>query len=140
MPIPNPVAFTIFHIDIMWYGILITAGIALATIVCMRRAPKHGLDGDRILNFVIISVPVAIVGARLYYVIFNWSMYAGDLAKIVNIRMGGLAIHGGLIFGPGNGSRTVPDLEDPPAEHPGSGSSVRCSGAGYRKVGELLQF
>lgn len=101
MPIPNPVAFTIFHIDIMWYGILITAGIALATIVCMRRAPKHGLDGDRILNFVIISVPVAIVGARLYYVIFNWSMYAGDLAKIVNIRMGGLAIHGGLIFGLG---------------------------------------
>ena len=71
MPIPNPVAFTIFHIDIMWYGILITAGIALATIVCMRRAPKHGLDGDRILNFVIISVPVAIVGARLYYVIWK---------------------------------------------------------------------
>ena len=95
MPIPNPVAFTIFHIDIMWYGILITAGIALATIVCMRRAPKHGLDGDRILNFVIISVPVAIVGARLYYVIFNWS---------------------------------------------GSGSSVHCSGAGYRKVGKLFQF
>ena len=82
MPIPNPVAFTIFHIDIMWYGILITAGIALATIVCMRRAPKHGLDGDRILNFVIISVPVAIVGARLYYVIFNWSMYALSLIHI----------------------------------------------------------
>lgn len=86
MPIPNPVAFTIFHINIMWYGILITAGIALATIICMKRAPKHGLNGDQILNFVIISVPVAIVGARLYYVIFNWSLYAGDWARIVNIR------------------------------------------------------
>lgn len=101
MPIPNPVAFTIFHIDIMWYGILITAGIAVATALCMKRAPKHGLDGDKILNFVIISVPVAIVGARLYYVVFNWSMYAGDWAKIINIRLGGLAIHGGLIFGLG---------------------------------------
>ena len=101
MPIPNPVAFTIFHINIMWYGILITAGIALATIICMKRAPKHGLNGDQILNFVIISVPVAIVGARLYYVIFNWSLYAGDWARIVNIRLGGLAIHGGLIFGLG---------------------------------------
>ncbi len=101
MPIPNPVAFTIFNIDIMWYGILITSGIALATIICMKRAPKHGLDGDRILTFVIISVPVAIVGARIYYVIFNWSMYAGDWSRIINIRLGGLAIHGGLILGLG---------------------------------------
>ena len=135
MPIPNPVAFTIFHIDIMWYGILITAGIALATIVCMRRAPKHGLDGDRILNFVIISVPVAIVGARLYYVIFN-----GRLGKDRKYPSGWTGDPWGPDFRSGNGSRVVPDLEDPPAEHPGSGSSLHCSGAGYRKVGKLLQF
>lgn len=101
MPQPNPVAFTIFNIDIMWYGVLITAGIAIATALCCIRAPKHRLTGDRILNFVIVCVPAAIVGARLYYVVFNWHMYQGDIGRILNIRLGGLAIHGGLIFGIG---------------------------------------
>lgn len=99
MPQPNPIAFTIFGIDVMWYGVLITAGIALATVICCKRASKHGLTADQILNFVIICVPIAVIGARLYYVFFNWQMYSGDIMKIINIRLGGLAIHGGLIFG-----------------------------------------
>ncbi|NLD19301.1 MAG: prolipoprotein diacylglyceryl transferase [Clostridiales bacterium] len=99
MPIPEPVAFTIFNIDIMWYGVLITAGIILATFICYKRAPRHDLSGDQLLNMVIISVPVGIIGARLYYVVFNWSDYAGDFLKIINTRGGGLAIHGALIFG-----------------------------------------
>lgn len=99
MPIPNPIAFTVFNIDIRWYGILITAGIIIAAAICCRRAPKHGLNSDQILNFTIICVPIAIIGARLYYVLFNWSSYAGDFFKIINIRLGGLAIHGGLLFG-----------------------------------------
>ncbi len=99
MPIPEPVAFTIFNIDIMWYAILITAGMVLAVLISCKRAPRHGLDGDTVLNFVIICIPAAIIGARLYYVIFNWSWYAGDFMKIINIREGGLAIHGGLLLG-----------------------------------------
>ena len=99
MPQPDPVAFTIFGIDVMWYGVLITAGMALAVYICCRRAPKHGIKSDKILDFVIICIPAAVIGARLYYVAFNWSMYEGDIMKIVNIRLGGLAIHGGLIFG-----------------------------------------
>lgn len=99
MPEPNPVAFTIFNIDVMWYGVLITSGIVLATAICCRRAPKHGIEGEQVLNFVIICIPAAIVGARLYYVVFNWELYAGDILKIINTRLGGLAIHGGLIFG-----------------------------------------
>ena len=99
MPTPDPVAFTIFNIEIMWYAILITAGMILAVIISCKRAPVHGLDSDQVLNFVIICIPSAIIGARLYYVIFNWSYYAGDIMKIINIREGGLAIHGGLIFG-----------------------------------------
>lgn len=98
MPVPDPVAFTIFGIDIMWYAVIITAGIIIGVVICYKRAPKHGLTGDQLLNFVIICVPVAIIGARLYYVAFNWDMYAGDILKIVNTRSGGLAIHGGLIF------------------------------------------
>lgn len=98
MPVPEPVAFTIFGIDIMWYAVLITSGMILATVICCVRAPKHDLTSDQIINFVIICIPAAIIGARLYYVVFNWSFYAGDIKKILNIRGGGLAIHGGLIF------------------------------------------
>ena len=99
MPIPEPVAFTIFNIDIMWYAIMITPGMVLAVLISCKRAPKHNLDGDTVLNFVIFCIPIAIIGARLYYVIFNWAWYAGDFMKILNIREGGLAIHGGLLFG-----------------------------------------
>lgn len=99
MPIPDPVAFTVFNLDIMWYAIFITSGILIATLICCKRAYKHDLTSDNIINFAIICVPTAIIGSRLYYVIFNWSMYAGDIGKILNIRAGGLAIHGGLIAG-----------------------------------------
>ena len=101
MPVPNPIAFTIFHIDIMWYAILICSGLVLATALCCLRAPRHGLTSDQIMNFVIICVPAGIIGARLYYVLFHWDFYAGDFFRIINIRAGGLAIHGGLIAGLG---------------------------------------
>ena len=88
-PVPDPVAFTVFGIDIMWYAIMITTGMIVGVVLSCRRAPLHGLDSDRLLNIVIITVPVAVVGARLYYVVFNWSDYAGDLMKMINIRGGG---------------------------------------------------
>ncbi|QIB70115.1 prolipoprotein diacylglyceryl transferase [Aminipila butyrica] len=99
MPVPNPVAFTLFNIDIRWYGILIAIGIILATLLVYKRAPRHGIEAERSLDFILICVPVGILGARLYYVLFNWTYYGGDFYKIINIRGGGLAIHGGLIFG-----------------------------------------
>lgn len=101
MPVPNPVAFTIFRIDVMWYGVLISSGIILATLITYKRAPRHGIQSDKVLDFILICIPMGIIGARLYYVVFNWSYYAGDLMKIINIRQGGLAIHGGLLFGLG---------------------------------------
>lgn len=103
MPVPDPVAFSIFGLDIMWYAILITSGIVIATAICCLRAPSHGLTGDQILNFVIICLPAAIIGARAYYVVFNWDDYSGDMIKMLNIRAGGLAIHGGLLLGIGVG-------------------------------------
>lgn len=101
MPVPNPVAFSIFGIDVMWYGILISLGMVLAVLITYKRAPRHHIEPDKILDFVLICIPLGIIGARLYYVVFNWSYYAGDILKILNIRSGGLAIHGGLIFGLG---------------------------------------
>lgn len=99
MPIPNPVAFTVFGIEVRWYGVLIALGMVLATLLTYKRALRHGLEPDRVLDFILICIPVGIIGARLYYVVFNWSMYEGDFLKIINLRLGGLAIHGGLIFG-----------------------------------------
>jgi len=97
--IPNPVAFTLFGIEIMWYGILIGAGMLLGAILLYIRAPKHKIKPNRVLDALIVCIPAGIVGARLYYVMFNWGSYGGDFFKMINIRLGGLAIHGGLIFG-----------------------------------------
>ena len=99
MTSPGAVAFSIFGIDIMWYGILVGSGFILAVILSYIRAPQHGIQSDQIIDLALWLIPLSIIGARTYYVIFEWENYSGDLAKILNIRGGGLAIHGGLIAG-----------------------------------------
>ena len=99
MTSPGPVAFTIFGIDIMWYGILIGTGFVLAIIICFKRAPRHGIESDHILDFALWLIPFAIIGARAYYVIFSWDTYKNDPLSVFDIRGGGLAIHGGIIAG-----------------------------------------
>ena len=96
---PGRVAFTVFGIDIMWYGVLIGFAFVLGTLINCRRAPKFGLKPDTFLDVIIWLIPSSLVGARLYYVIFNWSYYQNNLSEIINTRHGGLAIHGGLILG-----------------------------------------
>lgn len=95
----NPVAFSLFGFDVRWYGILISVGMILATIITIKRAGNYGIDSEKVLDIILIAIPVGIIGTRLYYVAFNWDLYKGDFLKIINIREGGLAIHGGLIFG-----------------------------------------
>lgn len=93
------VAFSIFGLDIMWYGVL----MALAMILCVFLALKEGkrvkISEDDILNLAIIAIPCGLLGARLYYVIFNWSWYSQHMSEILNFRGGGMAIHGALIGG-----------------------------------------
>jgi prolipoprotein diacylglyceryl transferase len=91
------VAFEIFGISVMWYGVLIAIGMALGILLALRRAKKVGFSEDDLLNVLLIAIPSGIAGARIYYVLFNWPAYRGDLAKILDVRGGGLAIHGGLI-------------------------------------------
>lgn len=95
----NPIAFTIFGIEVAWYGILISMGILLGIAVATYRAKKEGLYNDVIIDLCLMAVPVAIIGARAYYVIFSWDYYAKHPDQILNIRQGGLAIHGGIIGG-----------------------------------------
>ncbi|SKC78891.1 prolipoprotein diacylglyceryl transferase [Maledivibacter halophilus] len=95
----DPIAFEVFGIAVRWYGILISLGMIIGTILAIRESKRLGWDENLIIDFIIVMIPAAIVGARLYYVIFNWSYYSGDIFKIINIREGGLAIHGGVIGG-----------------------------------------
>lgn len=99
MTAPDPIAFTLFGLSIRWYGILIAAAFLLAILISCRRAPRHNLTSDHVLDFAVWMIPMAIIGARAYYVIFSWDMYRSDLKEILDIRAGGLAIHGGLIAG-----------------------------------------
>lgn len=93
------VAFTIFGIDVMWYGVLIATGMLIGVALAIKEAKRVGISEDDVLNIAIIAIPVAIICARLYYVIFSWDYYSQNPGEIFNIRGGGLAIHGGLIGG-----------------------------------------
>jgi prolipoprotein diacylglyceryl transferase len=95
----NPVAFTIFGVDIMWYGVLISTGVLLGVVFALRECKRIGFKEDNLLDFLLYAIPAAIVGARAYYVIFSWDFYSKNPDQIINIRNGGLAIHGALIAG-----------------------------------------
>lgn len=90
-------AFTVFGMEIKWYGLIITCGLFLAMLYCFPKMKRFGLDSDRVIDVVICGVLGGIVGARIYYVINEWDEYAGNWKEIFNTRNGGLAIYGGLI-------------------------------------------
>ncbi len=90
-------AFKVFGLPVYWYGIIISAGFFLAVLLAMRNSKKAGIKQDDIIDFILFAAPVGVIGARLFYVIFNWGEFNGDFLKIINIRTGGLAIYGGLI-------------------------------------------
>lgn len=93
----NPVAFTIFGIPIAWYGILISTGVLVGTLIGLKEAKRRGLDEEVLLDFLLWVVPLSLIGARLYYVIFEWDTYRANPITALNFRLGGLAIHGGII-------------------------------------------
>ncbi len=89
--------FSIFGWPVYWYAILISIGFLLGIFLAYRNAGKFGIKSSDIIDLVLFLIPVSIVGARLYYVIFSWSMYKDNLLEIFDIRHGGLAIYGGII-------------------------------------------
>ncbi|MBZ9609814.1 prolipoprotein diacylglyceryl transferase [Clostridium estertheticum] len=95
----DPIAFNIFGLTIRWYGILISIGMMVGIVLANSTCKLKKLDYDEFLNIVLISFPIAIIGARAYYVIFEFNQYKDNLIEVFNTRQGGLAIHGGIIFG-----------------------------------------
>lgn len=95
----NPVALKIGPLEIRWYAICIVSGLILAVLLAMKEAPRKKIKPDSILDFILIAFPVAIVGARFYYVVFEWSYYKEHLSEVFAIWNGGIAIYGGLLAG-----------------------------------------
>ena len=91
------VAFTIFGIDVYWYGIIIATGMLLGMIVTLKEAKRTNQDTNFYLDTVIISAIISILCARLYYVIFSWDYFKNHLNEIFSIRNGGIAIYGAII-------------------------------------------
>lgn len=91
------VAFVIFEQEIYWYGILIAAAFMTAILLALRECSKFGIEQDTIIDLVLFIVPSAIVGARLYYVIFAWDEFKDNIWSVFNTRRGGLALYGGVI-------------------------------------------
>lgn len=96
---PSRVAFSIFGRDIYWYGVLISISVVLAVAIGMRQAKRKGMNPDILLDFALLAIPCGVVGARLYYVIFEWRQFAANPIRALYIWEGGLAIYGVIIGG-----------------------------------------
>lgn len=95
----DPIAFRLGPISIHWYALCILTGLLLAVFLASKEGPRKGISADDVQDFILIAFPMAIVGARLYYVLFQWAYYSQHPMEIVAIWEGGLAIYGGLIAG-----------------------------------------
>ncbi|MGB3260111.1 prolipoprotein diacylglyceryl transferase [Paenisporosarcina sp.] len=93
----DPIAISLGPIEVRWYGVIIAFGIVLAFLVAQREMVKRGFHEEFLTDLLIWAVPLAILGARLYYVLFKWEDYAGSPGNILKVWEGGLAIHGALI-------------------------------------------
>ncbi len=95
----NRVAFELFGLPIYWYAIIIVSGVIIAMWLSTREAVRVGLKPDDVTDFMLIGLPVSIIGARLYYILFDLQYYIDDPSQIFNIRSGGITIYGALIAG-----------------------------------------
>lgn len=90
---------SIFGLEIAFYGITIAVAMLAGLWIAMRVAKKTGQDPDDYFNLGMLAIVCALLGARIYYVIFEWENYRNNLLEIFNLRGGGLAIYGGVIGG-----------------------------------------
>ena len=95
----DPVAIALGPLQVHWYGVIIGLAIILALYIAVRETEKRGLDKDIFMDLMLWAIPIAILSARLYYVIFEWNYYSQNPGEIIAIWNGGLAIHGALIGG-----------------------------------------
>lgn len=93
----EPIAFEVFGVPIYWYGLIMTSAICLGTLLTCFLAQKEGLQTGVFSDYVLYTIFIAIIGARLYFVAFRWDYYKEHVGAIFNIRQGGIAIYGAVI-------------------------------------------
>ena len=92
-----PKSFHIFGFEIAFYGVIIGLGVLAGILMAAKWAKATGQDPDVYWDFSIYAVIFSIIGARIYYVVFEWEHYKDDLLSILNLRQRGLALYGGVI-------------------------------------------
>ncbi len=95
----SPVAFSIAGFEIRWYSLLIAIAVIISYFIIVSETNKFHISREFVFNMIFWTLLIGIIGARLYYVIFEISYYKDHLVEILQIWKGGLAIHGGLLFG-----------------------------------------
>lgn len=93
----NRAAFTVFGKDIYWYAIIIACGFILASVYVLSTCKKRGVSADSVYDIAIGGLICGLIGARIYYVIFDFDSYRGSFLNIFKIWEGGIAIYGGII-------------------------------------------
>lgn len=86
-------------VKIYWYSIILLIAFFIGGILAIREAGKWNISEDFMINLFFFLIPISLVGARLYFVVFNWSYYQNNLIEILKVWEGGMAIHGGIILG-----------------------------------------
>ncbi|GGE31425.1 prolipoprotein diacylglyceryl transferase [Streptococcus himalayensis] len=95
----DPIAIQLGPLSIRWYALCIITGLLIAVFLAQKEASRKKILPDDVVDFILLAFPLALVGARLYYVIFSWDYYSQHLGEIVEIWNGGIAIYGGLLTG-----------------------------------------
>ena len=95
----NPVLFNIFGIEVRWYSVLLLTGMIIAIFMLTKEGKRFNIPKDFLFNLAFWVIIIGILSARIYYCIFNFSLYKDNLFDIFKIWEGGLAIHGGIIGG-----------------------------------------
>ena len=95
----NPICLKIGVIEIYWYSIFILLGIIVAYFLILKEAKKHNIQQNFVNDLVFYTVLFGLIGARIYYVVFEYKQYINDPIDIFKVWEGGLAIHGGIIAG-----------------------------------------
>jgi len=89
----------VLGLSIPFYSLLMMLAVILGYVLTSREAKRRGFPEDAVTNYALLAIPMGIVGARLYYVVFQWEEYRGDLWEIFRIWNGGLAIYGAILGG-----------------------------------------
>ena len=95
----NRIALSIGGISIYWYAILMTSAFVISLLIYKLKNGKFEIKFSDILDLALLVIPISIVSARLYYILFNLEYYVANPMQMFNLRSGGLAIYGGIIGG-----------------------------------------